>query len=623
MVRGIITKRIISIFLWYFKGIIWLLVSIIRRNRGLYLFVRGLRYSKKHGIRATIIKVNNYLKRLYIKRLSLLERELDILHKERIHQENTRFPNQIKVSIITPLYNTPEEHLDEMIQSVLVQTYGNWELCLVDGSDAEYTNIRYLCEYYAQLDQRVKYQKLEKNLGISNNSNKALETSTGEYIAILEHDDVLHPSALYEIMEVICQRKADFIYTDEAFFSSDGKVIVKHYKPHFAVDTLCSHNYISRFIAFSRTLTEKAGLFRSEFDGSQDYDLILRYTAVANKIYHISKILYFHRRREKSNIGKKVGVMSAAENAIADYLKKRGYSAQVEAKIGLPGFYRINYNLLERPVVSIIIPNRNNTSLLRRCLSSIREKSTYTNYEIIIVENNSNDNSTFNFYKELDRYHNFHIVTWEGKNFNFSEICNLGVMHAKGQHLLFLNNDIEIITPNWIEEMLMYSQRADVGAVGNKLYFSNGSIQHAGVALGIEGTAGHIYYGAPFGSTGYMGKLQIVQNISAVTAACMMVRRKVFEEIGLFEPEFYASYNDIDLCIKIRKAGYLIVWTPYAEAYHLESRSRGYNLTKTRKRRLVQEMTLFKTRWKEELSKGDPYYNCNFSLENANYTINK
>jgi O-antigen biosynthesis protein len=249
------------------------------------------------------------------------------------------------------------------------------------------------------------------------------------------------------------------------------------------------------------------------------------------------------------------------------------------------------------------------------------EKTTYENYEIIIVENNSSDIAVKNLYQELRRYAHIHIEYWKGKEFNFSEICNLGYKRANGKQLIFLNNDIEIITPNWIEEMLMYCQRDDVGAAGAKLYFSNRTIQHAGIAIGIEGTAEHILYGAPFGFAGYMGKLQIVQNMSAVTGACMMVKRKVFEDVGLFPSEFHNSYNDVDLCIRIRKAGYLIVWTPYAEAYHFESKSRGYNTTHEKKRKQAKEIALFKAKWKNELAAGDPYYNCNFSLDSANYRI--
>jgi GT2 family glycosyltransferase len=587
----------------------------------LYLCARTIVSVKSNGIKATIKKLSVYIQRDLKNKFSSLGRELFLSMSERFSQENTVFPKQIKISIVTPLFNTNEEHLVKMIESVEAQTYNNWELCLADGSGEGHENVKSICEDYALLDSRIKYRKLDENLGVSGNSNKAIEMISGEYIGLLEHDDVLHSSALYEVMNVICTKNSDFIYTDEAVFSSNGKIILKHYKPDYAVDTLCSHNYISRFTVFSKALMDKAGIFRSEFDGSQDYDLILRYTHIASKIWHISKLLYFHRKRDRSNIDKKLNVISSAEKAINWYLKTRGIPAQVESKIGLPGYYRIIYELTERPLVSIIIPNRDNASLLRNCLSSIMEKSTYDNYEIIIVENNSTDNATENLYKELKRYANIHIVKWEGKKFNFSEICNTGYRYANGKQLIFLNNDIEIITPNWIEEMLMYCQRDDVGAAGGKLYFSNRSIQHAGIALGIEGTAYHILYGAPFGSAGYMGNLQIVQNMSAVTGACMMVRKKVFEDVGLFPPEFSNSYNDVDLCIRIRKAGYLIVWTPYAEAYHFESKSRGYNTTHEKKRKLTSEIALFKKRWKNELAAGDPYYNRNFSLEDANYSI--
>ena len=618
--RGIGTKLLIARAHWILKGVLWFFLSIIRRNRKLYSLARNILFIKRNGIKAASKKIGAGIQRQVKKRFSRLEKELTLPENERTIQENTVFPRKIRFSVITPLYNTQEECLIAMIESVIAQTYHNWELCMTDGSDDGHDNIRYICERYAQNDDRIKYKKLEKNGGISENSNRAITMSAGEYIGLLEHDDVLHPSALYELMRVICQNKdVDFIYTDEAVFSPAGNIVERHHKPDFAIDTLCSHNYISRFTVFSRTLMEKAGFFRSEFDGSQDYDLILRYTAVAKGIYHISKLLYFHQKREKSNVNKKINVISAAEKAINDHLKKRGISAQVEAKIGLPGYYRIIYKLTERPLVSIIIPNKDNVPLLRNCLSSIIEKTSYDNYEIVIVENNSADNATDNFYKELKRYPKIHVVYWKGKEFNFSEICNMGFRYSNGKHLIFLNNDIEIITPNWIEEMLMYCQRADVGAVGAKLYFSNRSIQHAGVVLGIEGTAGHVFYGASSDSAGYMGKLKVVQNMSAVTAACMMVRKNVFEEAGFFDPEFKSSYNDIDLCLKIKEAGYLIVWTPYAEAYHLESRSRGYSITHEKKRQLMQEMALFKAKWKENITQGDPYYNHNFSLENAHY----
>jgi len=534
------------------------------------------------------------------------------------------FYKKLKISIITSLHNTPEQYVKDVIESVMEQTYGNWELCLVDGSDEDNTTAKQACDVYIQKDKRIKYKKVDIKMGISERLNEAIRMSSGDFIGHLHQSDVLHPSCLYEVMKAICNEDADFIYSDEAYFSESYYVSLRHHKPGYAVDTLCSYNYISHFTAFSRNLINKAGIFRSEFDGSQDYDLIFRLTDIASKIYHIPRLLYFHRNDKKpipSDVKKKMENISAAERVINDYLRKHGKNAEVQSKIELPGYFRIIYELTEKPMVSIIIPNKDNASMLRKCLSSILHKTTYQNYEIIIVENNSKDDATFALYEEIKRYKNINILYWKEQGFNFSEICNFGVQHANGQQLLFLNNDVIIISPNWIEEMLMYSQRKDVGAVGAKLYYINGSIQHAGVILGMGDVAAHIYHGAPHDAVGYMGRLQIAQNISLITAACMMIKKQVFEEVGCFALEFPNSFNDVDLCLKVRKAGLLIIWTPYAEAYHLESKSRGYNTSSQRKLQLANDTALFRKRWEKELAAGDPYFNVNFSMEKNDYSF--
>jgi len=593
--------------------VFWWPINFIRRNRWLYRLAKSVRLLKRNGIKE-ITKMAHSSRRP----LSSLETEAKLAESERLLQKNTVFPRQIKISVIVPLCNTQEKFLAEMIESVMAQTYSNWELCLADGSDKENEGVKRVCISYAEKDNRIKYEKLDKNLGIAGNSNKAIEMSSGEYMGILDHNDVLHPSALYEVMKAICCENADFVYTDEAIFSQNRIITSKYHKPDYAVDTLCSCNYISNFTVFSRKLMGQAGALRTEFEGSHDYDLILRYTGIASCIYHIPKLLYFRRNRKKS-----VGSANKydAENVIEEYLKKRCIPAKVENKEGLSGFYRVNYELVERPKVSIIIPNRDNVTLLRNCLSSITEKTSYDNYEIIIVENNSKKAVTFAYYEELKQNKAINIVHWEGNGFNYSEICNFGAQYATGKQLVFLNNDIVVITPGWIEEMLMYSQRNDVGMVGIKLLFLNGTIQHAGVILGMGGIAGHVYLGAPRDAQGYMMKLQIVQNVSAVSAACIMIRKSVFEEVGFLDPEFSNSYNDIDLCLKVRKAGYLIVWTPYAEAYHLESKTRGYETTLYNKSLLAHETDLFRTKWEEELNAGDPYFNCNFSLNKLDYSF--
>jgi glycosyltransferase involved in cell wall biosynthesis len=330
------------------------------------------------------------------------------------------FSKQIKISIITPLFNTPEKYLKELIDSVLDQTYSNWELCLADGSDIGIN--------YAQKDSRIKYRKLDNNPGISGILNKAIEMSSGDFIGIMGHNDLLHPSALYEIMKGICQDNADFIYTDEAVFSNNRSITLKHHKPAYAADTLRSYNYINHFTIFDRKLMEQAGAFRTEFEGSHEYDLILRYTDIAKKKYHIPKILYFSRDITNNNGS---SVSPAAEKAIKEHLEKHSISAHVKSKMGLPGFYRISYELTEKPLVSIIIPNKDNPILLQNCLSSIIEKTIYDNYEIIIVENNSTKKAVFKFYEKLKVYKNIKVVNWEGKGFNYSEICNYGARYAK------------------------------------------------------------------------------------------------------------------------------------------------------------------------------------------------
>ena len=596
--------------------------DFIRRYKVLCLFAKTLLSIKRVGIRATLKKVKQFTDKQ--KQVSLLLSHTYLSKPERIVQTNTIFPKQIKISIITPLFNTQKKFLREMIDSVRHQTYSSWELCLVDGSDKGYRYVERICKKYTRKDKRIIYKRLAKNQGISENSNRAIEMSTGDYLGLLDHDDVLHSSALYEIVKAICNESADLIYTDEAIFTSDFTIFNKHHKPDYGIDTLRSNNYICHFLVFSRQIVEQAGVFRKEYDGSQDHDLILRYTAAASRIVHIPKALYFWRNHENSvasDISTKLYAIEAGKNAVKNHLIIQNISAQVESTKICQTIYRIVYDLVERPLVSIIIPNKDNISFLKKCLASIYEKTTYVNYEVIIIENNSTESSTFDYYNELKKNQKVNVLYWKGKGFNYSEVNNFGAQFAKGKQLIFLNNDIEIITPNWIEEMLMYSQRNDVGAVGIKLYFPDDTIQHAGVILGLGGIAGHIYLGVPRDTVGYIGRLHYAQNMSAVTAACLMVKKTVFFEVGCFSHEFCYSYNDVDLCMKIRRANYLNVWTPFAEAYHHESKSRGYHDTAEKQSVFVKEVELFEKKWAKELDAGDPYYNCNFSLERPDYFI--
>lgn len=543
-------------------------------------------------------------------------------------EEHTEFSKKIKFSIIVPLYNTPQRFLEEMIESCINQTYKNWELCLADGSDREHEYIENYIKQMQKKDSRILYKKLDKNMGISRNTNSCVDMATGEYIALFDHDDLLHPSALYEYMKVICEKDAEFIYCDEDKVSEDGKRHYDpYYKPDFSIDMLRSNNYICHFTVFKKELLKKTGLFRTEFDGAQDHDMILRLVECTDKIVHIPKILY-HWRVSDSSVARdpyaKSYTIEHGINAVSEHLKRCKLLATVSSTEGHPNFYRICYKIENNPKVSILIPNKDHIIDLKRCINSILDKTTYKNYEIIIIENNSIEKETFEYYKKLEKNKNIKIITYipPSNEFNYSAINNYGVKFATGEYILLLNNDIEIITSNWIEEMLMFAQREDVGAVGAKLYYPNDTIQHGGVILGLGGVAGHSHKHYQRNSAGYFRRLQIQQNLSAVTAACLLMRKSIFYEVGQLDQElFKVAFNDVDLCMRIRKAGYLIVWTPFAEAYHYESISRGLEDTLEKQVRFQNEILSFKTRWKKELEEGDPYYNCNLTLNSEDFSI--
>jgi len=548
--------------------------------------------------------------------------------RERIRQETATFDKNIKFSIVVPLYNTPIKFLKAMIESLKAQTYRNWELCLADGSDKEHIDVEKCVEEFLKKDNRIIYKKLEKNEGISENTNKALDMASGEYICLLDHDDVLHPSALYENMKAICEHNAEFIYSDEAVFTGESikNIIAYHFKPDFSVDYLRSINYICHFTVFSRELLEKTGKFNSEYNGSQDHDMILRLTENAKKIYHIRKIMYFwrcHKGSVASGIEAKTYAIKAGQKAVHDSVVRNGYNCEVTSTKLCPTAYKIKYEIKIHPLVSIIIPNFDHKEDLQRCVESIIEKTTYDNYEIVIIENNSTEQKTFDYYDYLTQnYENIKVFNFETDEFNYSEINNFGVKNSTGEYLIFLNNDTEIITPDWIQEMLMYAQREDVGAVGVKLYYPDDTIQHAGVIIGLGGVAAHSHKNFKKEDLGHMARAIVTQDLSAVTAACMMVPRKVFEEVNGFDDEkFKVAYNDVDLCMKIRKLGYLVVFTPFAELYHYESKSRGNDDTPEKMKRFKSEIKRFKEKWREELEKGDPYYNPNLSLDYEDFRL--
>ena len=595
-----------------------LVKKILKSNKITYLVCKGIKGILRDGPSYTWKRVKRKVSQDGKKRdLSKYD------EKELAMQRQQVFPRQIKFSILVPLYNTPEDFLKEMIESVQAQTYSNWELCLADGSDAAHPQVERIVMQFQQRDNRIKYRKLEKNFGISGNTNACIEMAAGDYIALFDHDDLLHPSVLYENMKAICEQGADFIYTDELTFQGTTKnITVAHFKPDFAIDNLRANNYICHFTVFQKSLLDKTGLFRSECDGSQDFDMVLRLTEQAQKIVHIPKPLYFwrsHAQSVASSVGAKPYVIQAAKKAIGDHLDRMGLKGEVLDSV-VPSMYRLKYEINGRPLVSILIPNKDHVSDLRKCIVSIQEKSSYPNYEIIVIENNSVEEKTFQYYQILERKPNIRVVQWNGK-FNYSAINNFGYTFAKGDYILLLNNDTEVISPDWIQEMLMYAQRSDVGAVGAKLYYPDGTIQHGGVVLGVGGVAAHLHCNRPKEDVGYMGRLIYAQDLTAVTAACMMIPRKVWEQTKGLDESFEVAFNDVDFCMRIRQLGYLIVFTPFAELYHYESKSRKADDTPEKRARFVGEVERFQARWAKELEAGDPYYNPNFSLDDANFTI--
>ena len=548
---------------------------------------------------------------------------------EREKEETTVFPKDVTFSILVPLYNTPERFLREMIESVTAQTYGKWELCLADGSDDAHDFVGRICQEYRQKDSRIKYQKLAKNEGISGNTNECYKMATGNYIALFDHDDLLHPCVLFAYMQAICEKDADYIYCDEATFkgNSINHMITLHFKPDFAPDNLLANNYICHFSVFSRELLESGELFRSQFDGSQDHDMILRLTAKAKHIVHVPRILYYwrsHKGSVASSIDAKTYAIDAAKGAVADHLTKLGYrNFEIESTRAFATIFRIKYELTSRPLVSIIIPNKDHVDDLSRCVESIINLSTYDNYEIVIVENNSETAEIRTYYEEISRHPRVQVVEYKG-DFNYSKINNFGVQYAKGEYLLLLNNDTEVITPDWMEELLMYAMRKDVGVVGAKLYYPDKTIQHAGIVIGLGAhrTAGHTHYRIPEANVGYMGRLCYAQDVTAVTGACMMVSKALYEELGGLDESFSVARRQKSTSLSVREKGFLNIFTPFAELYHYESKSRGSDKKDERALRYQQESDRFRVKWADALAKGDPYYNPNFSLDHSDFTVN-
>lgn len=611
-----------------------------------YKIKKGLRYLKHYGPKKFLVRLKERMEPEEVPYGPWFEKHRATgAECDRQREESGKWNSRPLVSICVPLFKTPEQYLRQMIESVQAQSYENWELCLADGTPDE--TVEKIVRGMERTEHRIRYTHLRENLGIAENTNAAFALAGGEWIGLLDHDDVLEPDALYQVLKAAGMgqidegdsllRETEAVYTDEDKVSTDLQTYFQpHFKPDFSIDLLRSNNYITHFFVVKRQIVETVGGFRKEFDGAQDYDFIFRCTARAKKIAHVPRILYHWRVSMEStadNPASKLYAFEAGKRAIEENLKAEGLQAKVSH---LPdyGFYRVSYQVEGTPLVSIIIPNKDETKTLRTCIASVL-RSSYMAYEVIVVENNSSQAETFAFYEELtgkpyeaDKVQEgilpngnpIRLLTWK-KSFNYSAINNYGASYAKGEYYVLLNNDVELITPDWLEEMLGNCQRKEVAIVGAKLFYGDSTVQHAGIIAGIGGVAGNMFTGLKKGRDGYMHKASLQMNYSAVTAACLMVKKSVFEQVGGLTEELAVAFNDVDFCLKARRAGYLVVYNPAVQAYHYESKSRGTEDTTEKLKRFDGEIAYMKEHWSGILEHGDPYYNINLTLKKSNYSL--
>ena len=627
-------------------------------------------YIKRYGFFSTLKKVfkrifkikenrktNQEAYQIWIEKNTPNEDELE-------KQKTTKFTYAPKISVVVPMYNTDEKFFQDLIESLNNQTYANWELCLADGSPKKNENL----EKYYEKNKKIKYNFLGKNEGISENTNEAIKMATGDYVGFLDHDDILSEEALFQVVKVINQDlKTDFIYTDEDKIDENYERFEPYFKPDYSPETLECNNYITHFVVVKKEIIEKIGKLNSEFNGAQDFDFVLRATKVANKIIHISKVLYHWRVHKNSTAyiaDTKNYAFEAGKKVIEADLKREGKSATVEFGQEVPGIYKIKYEVIGNPKVSILIPNKDNIKLLKKCITSILKFTTYENYEINIIENNSEKKETFKYYEELVKNSKIKILNFnkhtvfdingekslENKTlskgleknnieknienietkenelqkvseFNYSALINFGVKNVDAEFVLQLNNDTKLITKDWLEIFIGYAQNSEIGAVGARLYYEDKTIQHAGIIVGVSGIAGNALVNLPYGKHAYFGREAATRNVLAVTGACLFARRSLYYEVGFMdEKEFKVAFNDVDFCLKLYENGYRNVYNPYIELIHYESKSRGYEISEEKEERFEKEANNFKRKWSKYI-KYDPYYNKNLSRKTVNYDI--
>jgi GT2 family glycosyltransferase len=529
------------------------------------------------------------------------------------------------ISVVLPTYNTPEVWLRHCLDSVLAQSYPHWELCVADDASTE-PQVRAVLEEYIARDPRIRVTWRERNGHISAASNSALALARGDYVALLDHDDELHPAAVATVVDALRDHPQwQFVYSDEDKIDAAGHRYDPYFKPDWNPDLLYGQNCVSHLGVYARALLNAVGGFRSGLEGSQDWDLALRCSEqlAPGQIGHIPSVLYHWRAIAGSTaqgVDQKGYAHEAGRRALQEHFARRGEAATVMDIDGMPGAFRVRHPLPEIPPhVSIIVPTRDRLDLLRRCVDSILQRSTYPNYEVVIVDNQSVEQETLAYLASFDADSRVR-VRHHDEPFNYSRINNAAVEACPEGLICLLNNDIEVITPDWLEELVSHALRPHVGAVGAMLYYPNDTIQHAGVVIGVHGVAGHPYSGMPRGHTGQMARTRLTQTMSAVTAACLMVRREVFRQVGGLDTSLQVAFNDIDFCLRLRQAGYANVWTPFAELYHHESASRGQDTTPQKRARFAQEVALMRQRWGAQLEY-DPAYNPNLTLAGEPFTL--
>lgn len=588
---------------------------------------KAVRYLKRNGIKATLVRVEarlgkdkNAIYGHWLEKYGVTEQELEEQRKTQ-----TQFPLRPKFSIAVPLYRTEERFLRELIASVQNQTYDNWELCFADGSEDEGAALSGIVSEYQKQDSRIRYRILEKNYGISQNMNAAMEMAEGDFVTPVDHDDTLAPNALFEFVKAINEEPStEVLYSDEDKVDATGSNYFEpHFKPDYDLDFLLTNNYICHLFAFKREFLNHTEGFRSEFDGSQDFDFILRCCEMAKNVYHVPKVLYHwrcHFESTAANPQSKLYAFEAGRRAAEEHYKRLGIPARVE-HAEFNGLYRTHYEWEEKPLVSVIIPNRDKVEDLSRCIESVLW-SLYSNYEIIIVEHASKNEETVSYYEKLRKEHdNIRILNYEGE-YHPAKMMNFGEKEAMGEYLLFLNPDTQMINEKCIDEMLGHCMRSDVGIVGAKILYEDDTIQHAGIVLGLGGTFGYVFRGKSRYFAGYESRVMCAQNYSAVSGLCMMVKKSVFEEVGGMSEEYVNAYYDIDFCLKVRNLGKLIVYNPSAELFYYGEKTEAI-LSLDNTKGAAKDAEILLGKWRKVIEAGDPYYNPNLTVEKLDFSLRR